>query len=348
MAKVNQSMQSSMETLNPAPTLKASAYKGLLNQMPAGLILLDSKGKVQWINQKAYQYFKTNIVNQCWSQVIKKYFNVQQDDGFEVSFLDGRKFSIEISASRWGQIIVLWDCTQSRDYQTKVATEKRLESMGKIAAKLAHQLKTPLATANVYAYQLMTQKSEAPKQKYAQKILKQLHFLEKTINETLSFFKGEQGYVEKSSVEELLKSALESIEDKVDQFQVKKEGHPEAYQKEILVNTVSMVGVFNNLLANAVEASLTRKEIIIQVKTVDNKWVEVQITNWSTPVDGQTLSRVFEPYFTTKSTGTGLGLAVVESVVKAHYGKCWVTSELDGKITFTIQLPFAQTTININ
>ena len=129
-------------------------YKQVLDVMPAGVILLDTQGVVHEANPEAQRLLEMPLVGQKWFEVIQQAFSPREDDGHEISLRNGRKVRLAISASTTGQLILITDLTETRLLQSRISDLQRLSSLGRMVASLAHQVRTPLSSAMLYASNL--------------------------------------------------------------------------------------------------------------------------------------------------------------------------------------------------
>ena len=179
--------------------LQASRLEHLLQVMPAGVIVLDGKGIVRQANDQAKKLLGEPLEEEIWRRIITRSFKPRADDGHEVSLVDGRRVKLSITPldNEPGQLIVITDLTETRELQARVSHMQRLSSLGKMVASLAHQIRTPLSAAVLYASNL-TRKNlpENASQQFAYKLTDRLKELESQVNDMLLFAKsGEQQVV---------------------------------------------------------------------------------------------------------------------------------------------------------
>ena len=191
---------------------QASRLEHLLKVMPAGVIVIDGKGVVRQANDQAKALLGEPLEEQIWRNIIARSFNPRADDGHEVSLVDGRRVKLSITPleNEPGQLIVITDLTQTRQLQARVSHMQRLSSLGKMVASLAHQIRTPLSAAMLYASNL-TRKNlpEHASEQFAYKLTNRLKELESQVNDMLLFAKsGEQQVVEPLSLS-ALRDAIE-------------------------------------------------------------------------------------------------------------------------------------------
>jgi two-component system sensor histidine kinase FlrB len=108
---------------------------------------------------------------------------------------------------------------------------------------------------------------------------------------------------------------------------------------QMLGNEDALLGAIMNLLNNAVEAQEDNASIVMTVNQVDQSSLQIQIQDHGPGIDESTKQRLFEPFYTTKVRGTVLGLAVVDSVVRAHSGSIQCESKIGAGTVFTLLLP---------
>src|SRR3989344_4456274 len=171
----------------------ANRLARLLSALPGGVVVLDGAGWGRDANPAAIRLLGEPLVGQPWRTVIERAFRPQPEDGHDVSLRDGRLVSIETSSlgEEPGQILLLNDVTEARLMQDRLARHKRLTAMGEMAASLAHQIRTPLASAMLYVSHL-TQPTMDVDQRHrtAAKIQGGLRHLEKLVNDMLVFARG--------------------------------------------------------------------------------------------------------------------------------------------------------------
>lgn len=131
----------------------ANRLQHLLDLLPGGVIVIDGQGHVREANPAACELLGAPLVGELWRQVIARSFAPREDDGHEVSLRDGRRLSIATRSldAEPGQLVLLNDLTETRRLQGQLARHERLSSLGRMVASLAHQIRTPLSAALLYA-----------------------------------------------------------------------------------------------------------------------------------------------------------------------------------------------------
>jgi len=345
-SRVNQlSGELTQETLQRQQELEekeqlADQLSTLLKALPAGVVVLDQQGVVSQCNPAAVALLGEPLDGESWVNVIHRCFAPRRDDGHEVSLKDGRRVSIEIRTmeNQPGQLILLTDLTETRQLQSQLAHAQRLSAMGKMVASLAHQIRTPLSAAILYGGHLsQPDLEEEMRQRCADRLMSRLTHLEQQVRDMLIFARGETRLAEELPAKKLV-SALEGAIEGVKAMpgtsvslvnQVTQNCH-------LMCNRDALVGACTNLVNNSLEAGAT--DVQVTVETADSG-LTVWVTDNGPGFETDQASRITEAFYTTKSHGTGLGLAVVQAVIKAHKGEFSIHSPEQGGAVAQLQLP---------
>ncbi len=322
--------------------LQASRLEHLLQVMPAGVIVLDGKGIVRQANDQAKALLGEPLEEEVWRSIIRRSFKPRADDGHEVSLADGRRVKLSITPleNEPGQLIVITDLTETRELQARVSHMQRLSSLGKMVASLAHQIRTPLSAAVLYASNLKRKNlPESASQQFAHKLTDRLKDLESQVNDMLLFAKsGEQQVVSQISLSELFNAIEPSATAMATQEQQALSFKGFDTPLTLTGNLTALQGAILNLIHNASQVTPKGFEIIVQANQINDALV-IEVIDRGEGVPNAIKSKIFEPFFTTKTHGTGLGLAVVKSVVNAHDGSIHICDAENGGACFSISLP---------
>jgi two-component system sensor histidine kinase FlrB len=325
--------------------LQANRLEHLLQVMPAGVVVIDGKGFVRQSNNLAKALLGEPLEGQLWRTIIARSFKPQADDGHEVSLYDGRKVKLSITPleKEPGQLIVLTDLTETRQLQQRIGHLQKLSSLGKMVASLAHQIRTPLSAAMLYAANLSNNTlNKTSREKFSSKLVSRLRDLESQVNDMLLFAKsGDEQVISEISLQSLMQEVQQGADAMLQSQQANLVLSLPEPDVMILGNKTALVGALQNLIHNAL--TVKPKNALITVaasRQSDNPdWVDLSVTDNGPGIKNENLNRVFEPFYTTKCNGTGLGLAVVRSVAQSHQGKVQVTNLVDGGACFTLSLP---------
>lgn len=298
----------------------ANRLQNLLDLLPGGVIVIDAQGRVREANPAACDLLGEPLVGELWRQVIARSFAPRDDDGHEVSLRDGRRLSIATRSldAEPGQLVLLNDLTETRHLQGELARHERLSSLGRMVASLAHQIRTPLSAALLYASHLAEQSLPVEtQQRFAGSLKERLHELEHQVRDMLVFARGELPLTDRVTPKALFQSLQQAA-------QVHVQGHSVRWQcdshlGELLCNRDTLVGALLNLIENALQAGSEPVRMKVHLYR-RGQMLRLCVSDAGAGIDSALLARLGEPFLTTKATGTGLGLAVVKAVARAHQG----------------------------
>lgn len=317
----------------------AHRLQSLLDLLPGGVIVIDGQGVVREANPVARALLGQPLVGMLWRQVIARNFAPREDDGHEISMRDGRRLSIATRSLHGepGQLVLLTDLTETRRLQDQLSRHERLSALGRMVASLAHQIRTPLSAALLYASHLNEQVLPAEQQqRFAGRLKERLHELENQVRDMLIFARGELPLPDRLSpvvVFDALRAAAEAhVGDMAVRWQC------DVRDGELLCNRDTLVGTVLNLIDNAIQAAGRDARLKIHLYRRANQ-LRLCVSDNGPGMDKETLARLGEPFFTTKTTGTGLGLAVVKAVARAHQGQLLLQSRAGRGTCAIVSLP---------
>ncbi|MBA53311.1 sensor histidine kinase [Ketobacter sp.] len=321
----------------------------IVNIMPVAVILLDGRGVIVQANAIAESLFERPLLGERWITIINECFAPNPTDGHEIALKNGKLVSLATQSMKHepGQIIALNDQTETRSLQNKLNHHRKLSEMGRMTASLAHQIRTPLSTAILYADHLASESlTEERRLRYADKLKSRLMQLEQQVRDMLIFSKGGVVLNAILPVFQLVSVFQAQVEDYVKSGRASVAFDDDIPAGSVRCNPELLSSVFSNLIDNAIEAC--EGEGIaphIHVSTTESKGglITFLISDNGPGIPEHAIHQIQEPFFTTKSTGTGLGLAVVKAVVESHGGQFSMSSNsITGGALACLALPQIQ------
>ena len=326
----------------------ANRLQNLLDLLPGGVIVIDDRGRVREANPAAIELLGLPLVGELWRQVIARCFAPREDDGHEISLKDGRRLSIATRSldAEPGQLVLLNDLTETRRLQDQLARHERLSSLGRMVASLAHQIRTPLSAALIYASHLTDQVLPVDtQQRFAGRLKERLHELEHQVRDMLVFARGELPLTDRVSPKQLMQSLQAAAQTHVEGVSMR--WQCDIHGGEVLCNRDTLVGALLNLIENALQSGTPQVRLKVHVYARDNT-LRLAVSDSGSGIEPHVLRRLGEPFFTTKATGTGLGLAVVKAVVRAHQGELQLHSRLGRGTCALLSLPLIPGAAEVN
>lgn len=317
----------------------ARRLQNIVDLLPGGVVVIDGHGRVREANPAARELLGEPLVGALWRDVIARCFAPRKDDGHEISLRNGRRVSLATRSleAEPGQLVMLQDMTETRLLQEQLARHERLSSLGRMVASLAHQVRTPLSAALLYAGHL----SERPlpfeqQQRFALRIKERLQELEHQVRDMLVFARGELPLSDRLAPRELFDALRAAADSHVEGLQVR--WQCDARGGELLCNRDTLVGAILNLINNAVQAGGPQVRLKVHlVRRADT--LRLTVSDSGPGIEPAVLARLGEAFFTTKTAGTGLGLAVVKAVARAHRGELLLRSRVGRGTCAIVELP---------
>lgn len=219
----------------------------------------------------------------------------------------------------------------------------RLLTMGNMISEISHDMRKPLTNIRGGLQILRSRWPELTEQSDFFKMAEEeVHRLNDLVRELVDFSNPNKYQTERINVGEVIERVTKLVGRDIEKKELTLKTEVEDDLPEIFVNKNQIMEMLLNLLINAIDATDTGGTISIRARRHDfefRKMINVQVADTGCGIDEKDRAVIFDRYFTTKETGTGLGLAVVERIVSAHGGKLELESEKGTGTTFSIYLP---------
>lgn len=311
----------------------------LLNALPAGVVVLDSAARISETNPAARAMLGEAIIGCDWPALAQT--KLAASDAPDEWQLGAQRVSIAESPldSAGGRILLLHDITVAHGLKADLERNQRLAAMGEMAASLAHQLRTPLATALLYSSNLaQPDLSDAARARFAEKATAQLKRLERLIQDVLLFARGESIGREAIVAAQLASEAAHILEPLCAEKGVAFSVVLAAGDSIIMGSRKALGGALVNLLENALQACEAGASVALGTTMAGDR-VSFSVRDTGPGISPEAQARIFEPFFTTRGQGTGLGLAIALGVARAHGGTIEVSSTPGKGSEFVMLLP---------
>jgi len=311
----------------------------LLNALPAGVVVLDGQASITEANPVARQLLGDELEGRHFGDVARAHLEPTLTLGEWQ--LDGRRLSLAESPldSSGGKLLLLHDISAAHQMKSELERNQRLAAMGEMAASLAHQLRTPLATALLYAGNLgQAELGEEARRRFADKTVAQLRRLERLIQDVLLFARGESIGRDVIGVSDLLAEVAQTLEPLLKEHGVRLEMDDRCPGAVIVGGRKALFGALVSLLENALQVSDPGGSIRLSAWYGEDE-IQVAVADEGPGIPAEMQARIFEPFFTTRSQGTGLGLPIALGVARAHGGSLQVSSEPGSGAEFVLRLP---------
>lgn len=320
----------------------ANRLQLLLETLPGGVVVLDGTGLVQECNPAAKELLGGPLLGEKWTDVAARVFAGSPKQRLDVTLGDGRQLSMSTCelAVEPGRIILLQDVTETRRLQELLSRHQRLSAMGEMVARLAHQIRTPLASAMLYVSLLNKPHVEqADRRQCADKLLSRLRQLERTVNDMLIYARGGEFNHQPVSVAALLDELRQALDLQLQQCRGRLAIVNHAADATVDGVREVLLSALLNIATNAIQATGEHVELHVEARSSAQGETEIRLRDNGPGIADDIKDKIFEPFFTTRGTGTGLGLAVVRAVMEGHQGRVAVESQPGQGATFVLTFP---------
>lgn len=373
-SEVKQKIQE-LEAANLGLRAKSSELQAVFDSIADGVVIYDSCGCVQHRNHVCPRLFpKETIVGASCSRLfhpelqnapsscpveralagesVQISFSTKKN-GAEPRYFDVTATPIEDPVGRNRALIFLRDVTEKRLQELQLLQADKMSSIGLLAAGVAHEINNPLTSVAGYAEALLRRFRDAPDlredprlvdfSKYLAVIIRESYRCKGIIDCLLSFSRKSEGSTGKVDINDVLHEVLELVRHKsrYEQVEIREEFQPDL--PPVRGDEAGLRQVFMNLLINAHQAIKGAGTVEIRTSASDSE-VTIQVKDTGNGIEPEHLDHIWEPFFTTKSVGQGLGLglAVTFNIVKRHDGEIKVESMKGEGSIFSVILPVYQ------
>ena len=320
----------------------ANRLQLLLETLPGGVVVLDGEGLVQECNPAAKELLGGPLLGEKWVDVAARVFAGSPQQRLDVTLGDGRQLSMSTCelAVEPGRIILLQDVTETRRLQELLSRHHRLSAMGEMVARLAHQIRTPLASAMLYVSMLnKPHVDQTDRMQCADKLLSRLRQLERTVNDMLIYARGGEFTHQPVVVAALLDELKQALELQLRQCNGTLDIKNTAPDTTVDGVPEILLSALLNITTNAIQAAGENVALRIEARQSAKGETEIRISDNGPGIAPEIKDKIFEPFFTTRGTGTGLGLAVVRAVMEGHQGNVLAESKPGEGATFVLTFP---------
>jgi len=233
--------------------------------------------------------------------------------------------------------------------QRQLSHSEKLAAVGQATTEMGHQIGTPLNSISGYIQLILQDGNLQPKDRDRVKIIEsQLDRLDDSVKNLLSFTRQPKPQLKSLEVNEVLEELIHLSEPWFLARNVKLATHLSPNLPPILGDSTHLQTLFLNLITNALDAMPKGGVLTIKTRLVlpplssrEGRWLEIAVTDTGIGITEESKKRIFKPFFTTKKMGegTGLGLAICEEIIKEHFGRIEIESEVGKGSTFFISLP---------
>ena len=312
--------------------------KQIIDSVPSGIIVFENSGHIIYRNDivKNLGFTKKNVFltfNDLKDHLISKvYANEDICTWEEVHKFKDEDLILGLSLvplraeqnNHLMHVLIVQDLTKIKQLEATSRQKEKLAAIGTLASRLAHEIKNPLTGISGSVQMLKANDLKKEDKKMFDIILNETDRLNKLLNNFLNYAKPTVSKKNKVNLTGIMREVLVMMKSNNDKIKQKVQLEPST---GVVGDPDKLKQVFYNLFLNAYQAMESRDDGTLDVRSyVDNKKLYVVIKDTGPGIPKEILDRIFEPFVTTKSSGTGLGLATVYNILQSHDAKINVTS----------------------
>ncbi|WP_458411978.1 two-component system sensor histidine kinase AtoS [Schinkia sp. CFF1] len=339
-----------------------SFSENIMDSMVDSVITVDINGNITFMNKAVVNLLEVNLDEVIDKPYMKSMFN----DGAFRSFLmktletgenyigvemeypaNGKQLYISSSSSRLfdstgnfiGAVVTFKDITEKKRLEQQVYRADRLSALGVMMAGVAHEIRNPLTAIKSLIQYLQEGSTEEERKEFYPMIIKEVNRANKIIEELLYFARPSDANILPTDVNQLIKESVD-LTKSVGKNKVKYHLNFEENLPNIEIDPEQFKQVFLNILFNSIQAMEKSGEITIEsLLDVEQGKIVLHFSDTGCGIKEENLDKVFDPFYTSKKDGTGLGLAVVQRIITSHKGDVWLQNIQSGGVVVTIQIP---------
>ncbi len=343
-------------------------YRGIIEHVNAGIVTIDLMGQIKSFNKAAGEisgFEASEVVGENVDTFFPGLINISADEKEykssrdltrkgEITILSKKKNNAVLGFSmsalmnskdkKIGAIIIFQDLTATKEMEKEIEKSKNLALIGEMAAGLTHEIRNPL-TAMSGSIQLLKKNLDLNETdaKLMQIVLRGREQLEKLVSNFLLLARPNLSNWVEMDLLIIIDEVFELILSEMDWNENIKIEKEFAADTQIYGNQTEIKQILYNLILNAVQAMPNggRLKTTIHKTESDNgtSWLEVMISDSGEGIDKEKQGKIFNPFFTTKEKGTGLGLPIANRILESHGGSIEIKSEAGKGTTCTVMLP---------
>jgi two-component system, sporulation sensor kinase E len=357
--------------------LRLAKEKGLLEtifqSIQEGVIVVDGKARVNYANRAAEKMLGftqetiqgrpvTRYIREIdwerildldageWSKLISREIEVRYPEPRFLNF-----YVVPLSAADSGErgaVIILRDVTHDRAQEASLLESERMNALRLLAAGVAHEIGNPLNALNIHLQLLSREmrrldpEQRKPLRELLDVATKEAARLDVIITQFLRAIRPAKPALAPNDVADILRETLALLKHELQNRRVHVELDCQAPLPRIKIDRDQIKQAFFNIVRNALQAMSDGGLLRVTVSSTD-RFVAVAFRDTGAGIPPEDFGHIFEPYFTTKTNGTGLGLMIVQRIVQDHGGRIDVHSEPGVGTTFTVFLPLDERRVRL-
>jgi signal transduction histidine kinase len=305
-------------------------FYNILNSLPIGVVVQEGTTTL-FTNREAGKFGWAGF-----SENIDRYHADMGEVRNEKGYFRWKKSALT-SGSQGKEVLVIEDVTEVQKMKERYERDERLRAMGEMAARIAHEIKNPLGSMQLYLSMTVKGALGEKEKEYINSVIFGINTIDRIINNILSYTRPKTLVRREESLSRIVKEILDFMSVSIRSRAIEAV-FASSYDESSRFDPDLMKLALMNFISNAIEAVSEKGRIEVSVKE-DGKHIAIVFKDNGVGMSDETRKNIFNPFFTTKDKGVGLGLFIAHNIIKAHDGYIEVESIQGKGSSFTICLP---------
>ena len=306
------------------------SFYNILNSLPLGVVVRDQESTI-FTNKEAQKQGLTDLAVKLQND-LEGMGEVRSEKGY----FRWRKSSLTTGA-KGEDVIVFEDVTEVQKMKERSERDERLRAMGEMAARIAHEIKNPLGSMQLYLSMIARGKVGDKEKGFTDSVIFGVNTIDRIINNLLSYTRPKTVVLREGVLSAAVKETIDFMSVSIRSKAIDVE-FESSYDGVSLFDPDLIKLPLMNFTSNAMEAIIDKGTIRVNVRE-EGRHVLVTFADEGVGMSEETRRNIFNPFFTTKDKGVGLGLFIAHNIIKAHNGYVEVESEEGKGSSFTVYLP---------
>lgn len=337
----------------------------IISNLPIGLITTNEHQQISVVNPTAEAMLghpasrlsgqhRQQVLPKEWNQLVEKNRRGQPviEQEMEYRLANGQALPLSISVANilnqdshfLGNVFIFRDMREIRQLQDEIRRKEKLAAIGDLAAGVAHEIRNPLSSIKGFAKYFADRSEQgSEEQELARVMAKEVDRLNRVISELLALVHPAGVHLQQADINEVIAHSLHLIRQDAESKNITLRYHGENVLPTVELDPDRFTQVLLNLYLNAIQAIGADGVLEIGVGLTKTEALRITVADSGRGIKPEELSKIFNPYYTTKAAGTGLGLTMVQKVIEEHQSTISVTSNPLSGTCFEIVVPLRQT-----
>ncbi|MFZ5998196.1 MAG: two-component system sensor histidine kinase NtrB [Nitrospirota bacterium] len=322
---------------------KKQLLNSILDSIDVGVVFFDKDGVIRLVNSTVEQLLQVKAEEMVGGRSLHATISdeiIVPERAKPFYALLSRSEVRDRTGGSTGHVLIFKDITRLKQLESENARNARLSAMGELVLKIAHEIRNPLGSIELFASLLANDLGGTAHGDYANRISNSVRSLVNTLDNMLKFSRGITPKTEPCVINEVIEEIIGEFKELFSAGKITV-AVTAADRYRLCIDKGLVRQAMINIFLNAVQAMPDGGRIAVTIDSVDAPFagIEIVIADSGTGMEEATKSRIFEPFFSTKDRGTGLGLSITAGIIAAHKGTIDVASEAGKGTEFRIKLP---------